>query len=179
MVGLNCLLVDILMDRFPFVLLRVNAPPPSRFLDTRLDILVSRGQPENWYRQLLWNYLSWQPQVYALHVSPSSSAFALYIERFAYYCGFYFTPFRPSNSDFGYIEEGESTAGYTFTPCVESFAWTGIDTPVQGYMYLKTGTFHQNRQQTLKCLLQFWPQNLTTHSGLEMHFKMFRQSTLF
>jgi hypothetical protein len=24
-------------------------------------------------------------------------------------------PFRPSNSDFDYIEEGESTAGYTFT----------------------------------------------------------------
>jgi hypothetical protein len=48
----------------------------------------------------------------------SSSAFALYIERIAYYCGFYFAPFRPSNSDFGYNEEGESTAGYTFTPCV-------------------------------------------------------------
>jgi hypothetical protein len=27
-----------------------------------------------------------------------------------------FAPFRPSNSDFGYIEERESTAGYTFTP---------------------------------------------------------------
>jgi hypothetical protein len=25
-------------------------------------------------------------------------------------------PFRPSTSDFGYIEEGESTVGYTFTP---------------------------------------------------------------
>jgi hypothetical protein len=35
----------------------------------------------------------------------SSSAFALYIERFAYYCGFYFAPFRPSNSDFGYNYE--------------------------------------------------------------------------
>jgi hypothetical protein len=46
----------------------------------------------------------------------SSSAFALHIEHFAYYCGFYFAPFRPSNSDFGYTEEGESTAGYTFTP---------------------------------------------------------------
>jgi hypothetical protein len=48
----------------------------------------------------------------------SSSAFALYIERIAYYCGFYFARFRPNNSDFGYIEEGESTAGYTFTPPV-------------------------------------------------------------
>jgi hypothetical protein len=47
-----------------------------------------------------------------MHTS-SSSAFALYIERFAYYCGFYFTPFSHSNSNFGYIEEGESTAGYT------------------------------------------------------------------
>jgi hypothetical protein len=35
---------------------------------------------------------------------------------FAYYCVFYFTLFRPSNSDFGYIEEKESTSGYTFTP---------------------------------------------------------------
>jgi hypothetical protein len=67
----------------------------------------------------------------------SSSAFTLYIERFAYYCGFYFTPFRPSNSDFGYIEEGESAAGYTFTPCVGSFACPGIDTPVQGISVLR------------------------------------------
>jgi hypothetical protein len=66
----------------------------------------------------------------------SSSAFALYIERFAYYCSFYFAPFRPSNSDFGYIEEGESTGGYTFTPCVGSFACPGIDTRVQGISVL-------------------------------------------
>jgi hypothetical protein len=44
----------------------------------------------------------------------------LYI-RFAYYCGFYFAPFRPSNSDFGCFEEEESTSGYTFTSCVGSF----------------------------------------------------------
>jgi hypothetical protein len=44
----------------------------------------------------------------------SSSAFALYIERFAYYCSFYFMPFRPSNSDFGCFEEGESTSGSSF-----------------------------------------------------------------
>jgi hypothetical protein len=69
--------------------------------------------------------------------SSSSSAFALYIERFAYYCGFYFAPFRPSNSDFGYIEEEESTAGYTFTPCVGSFACPGIDTQVQGISVLR------------------------------------------
>jgi hypothetical protein len=49
-----------------------------------------------------------------IHNNQSSSAFALYIEHFAYYCSFYFTPFRHTNSDFGYIEEGESTAGYTF-----------------------------------------------------------------
>jgi hypothetical protein len=36
--------------------------------------------------------------------SSSSSAFAL-IEHFAYYCGVDFTPFRPSNSTFDYIEE--------------------------------------------------------------------------
>jgi hypothetical protein len=53
----------------------------------------------------------------------SSSAFALYIERFAYYCGFYFAPFRPSNSDFGYLEEGESTAGYTFNPVIFCLPW--------------------------------------------------------
>jgi hypothetical protein len=46
----------------------------------------------------------------------ASSVFALYIEHFAYYCGFYFMPFKLSNSNFGYIEEGESTAGYTFPP---------------------------------------------------------------
>jgi hypothetical protein len=46
-----------------------------------------------------------------LLLSSSSSAFALCIERFAYYCGFYFAPF--SNSDFGYIVEGESTSGCT------------------------------------------------------------------
>jgi hypothetical protein len=63
----------------------------------------------------------------------SSSAFALYIERFAYYCGFYLAPFRPSNSDFGSIEEGEATAGYTFTPCVGP----GIDTQVQGILVLR------------------------------------------
>jgi hypothetical protein len=45
--------------------------------------------------------------------------------------------FRPSNSDFGYIEEGESTAGYTFTPCVGSFACPGIDTQVQGISVLR------------------------------------------
>jgi hypothetical protein len=50
------------------------------------------------------------------HLFFTSSAFALYIERFVYNCGFYFAPFRPSNSDFGCIEEGESTAGSTFTP---------------------------------------------------------------
>jgi hypothetical protein len=44
-----------------------------------------------------------------IRITSSSSAFALYIERFAYYCGFYFAPFRPSNSDFAYIEEGEVT----------------------------------------------------------------------
>jgi hypothetical protein len=38
------------------------------------------------------------------------SLYILSVLRFAYYCGFYFTPFRPSNSDFGYIVEGESTA---------------------------------------------------------------------
>jgi hypothetical protein len=77
--------------------------------------------------------------------SSSSSAFALYIEHFAYYCGFYFTPFRPSNSDFGYNEEGESTSGYTFYPRVGSFACPGIDTLgiglnfKQGGMKIQTG----------------------------------------
>jgi hypothetical protein len=51
----------------------------------------------------------------------SSSEFVLYIECFACYCGCYFAPFRPSNSDFGYIEEGESAAGYTYTLGVGSF----------------------------------------------------------
>jgi hypothetical protein len=46
--------------------------------------------------------------------SSSSSAFALYIERFAYYCGFYFVPYRSSNSDFGYIEEGIPITALTF-----------------------------------------------------------------
>jgi hypothetical protein len=54
----------------------------------------------------------------------------LYNERFTYYCSFYFMPFRPSNSDFGYFEEGEATADYT--TCVGSFAYPGIDTQVQG-----------------------------------------------
>jgi hypothetical protein len=51
-----------------------------------------------------------QPKLKFKYSSSSSSAFALYIVRFAYYCGFYFAPFSPSNSDFGYFEEGESTA---------------------------------------------------------------------
>jgi hypothetical protein len=72
-------------------------------------------------------------------LTSSSSAFALYIEHFAYHCGFYFAPFRPSNSDFGYIEEGESTSGYTFTPCVGSFACPGIDTQVQGISFKGRG----------------------------------------
>jgi hypothetical protein len=37
-----------------------------------------------------------------------SSAFALYIERFAVFISHHLGP------DIGYIEEGESTAGYTF-----------------------------------------------------------------
>jgi hypothetical protein len=37
------------------------------------------------------------------------------LRKFLYLLQIYFTPFRPSNSDFGYIEEGESTAGYAFT----------------------------------------------------------------
>jgi hypothetical protein len=52
----------------------------------------------------------------------SSSAFALYIERFAYYGVFYFVPYRLSISDFSYSVEGESTSGYTFTPLWGSFA---------------------------------------------------------
>jgi hypothetical protein len=44
-------------------------------------------------------------------------AFALYNEHFMYYCGFYFTPLRPSNSDFGYIEEG-SPQQVTHLPAV-------------------------------------------------------------
>jgi hypothetical protein len=51
----------------------------------------------------------------------SSSAFALYIERFAYYCGFI-----SRHADFGCTVEGESTSDYTFTPCVGSFACPGI-----------------------------------------------------
>jgi hypothetical protein len=55
---------------------------------------------------------------------------------------FNFAPFY-SISDFGcinligYIEERESTAGYTFTPCVGSFACPGIDTQVQGISVLR------------------------------------------
>jgi hypothetical protein len=60
----------------------------------------------------------------------SSSLFALYIEHLVYHCGFYFAPFRPSNSDYGYFEEGESTAGYTFTS-LGSFACPGIHTQVK------------------------------------------------
>jgi hypothetical protein len=69
----------------------------------------------------------------SLDVSPYSnillllrSLYILSVFAYYYYCGFYFAPFRPSNSDFGYIEEGESAAGYTFTPCVGSFACPGI-----------------------------------------------------
>jgi hypothetical protein len=47
-------------------------------------------------------------EIYFSITEINSSAFALYMY-------IYFAPFRPSNSDFGYIKEGESTAGYTFT----------------------------------------------------------------
>jgi hypothetical protein len=63
----------------------------------------------------------------------------------AYYCVVYFTPFRPSNSNFGYIEEGESTADYTFTACVGSFAYPGIDTQLQDISVL---CFIQHVQRT-------------------------------
>jgi hypothetical protein len=69
---------------------------------------------------------------------PPPSAIALYLviysERFAYYCGSYFTPFRPSNYHFGYIEEGVSMAGYTFTHCMGSFVSPGKGTRNLGFV---------------------------------------------
>jgi hypothetical protein len=50
-----------------------------------------------------------------------SSAFALYIEHFAYYCGFYFAPFRPSNSDFGYV-----LVGLFATSLSQMWFWDGF-----------------------------------------------------
>jgi hypothetical protein len=47
-----------------------------------------------------------------------------------------FAPFRASNSDFVYIEEGESTSGYIFTPCAGSLACPGTDIQVQGISVL-------------------------------------------
>jgi hypothetical protein len=37
--------------------------------------------------------------------------------HFVYYCSFYLIPFRCSNSNYGYIGEGESTVDYTSFPC--------------------------------------------------------------
>jgi hypothetical protein len=46
-------------------------------------------------------------------------------------------PCRPSNSILLFFSgEGESTAGYTFTPCVGSFACPGINTQVKGILVL-------------------------------------------
>jgi hypothetical protein len=49
-----------------------------------------------------------------------------YLYLAAVICKMYKGPSQKSVSDVGYIEEGESTAGYTFTPCVGYFACPGI-----------------------------------------------------
>jgi hypothetical protein len=46
----------------------------------------------------------------------SSSAFALYSVCFAYYCSFYFAPFRPSNSGYGILRKGKSPQKVTHLP---------------------------------------------------------------
>jgi hypothetical protein len=49
--------------------------------------------------------------LFGVNVKAFSLGGTRHLKCFAYYC----VPFRPSNSDFSYIEERESTSGYTFT----------------------------------------------------------------
>jgi hypothetical protein len=110
------------------------ATPPNCFVHKK------KGSTMVWYCRSFLNYISCYFTIYQERPGKRSGTQKfLLLQRSLYILSvlhrFYFTTNMPSNPD--YIEEGESTSSYSFTPRVGYFACPGIDTQVQGISVLR------------------------------------------